>query len=274
MTVNTKALYTVLLAVAVPLACYLIVKRTSETNIHMPRHYFADSVVNVTRNGKIYSDTIWHRLADLQFTNQLGEKVSLSRLKGKVVVADFFFTHCPTICPAMALSMKRLQDGVTNSNRVGNKTPDFLKLLSISIDPERDSVPRLRKWADRFQVNPDQWWLATGQSQETYDYAKNELRLGIWDGKGVDTNFEHTDYMVLIDTNQVIRGFYHGLNDTAMSRLSEDLVLLTMEKDPKKKSFLAGKLQIIAVAFLVALLGVGIFLFVFRKKSIHADTRA
>ncbi|HLG39288.1 MAG TPA: SCO family protein, partial [Chitinophagaceae bacterium] len=141
---NTKAFYALMLAVLVPLVSYFIVKRSSESAIHMPRHYFADSVIEVTRKGKLNTDTIWHQLPEILLTNQLGQKVSWKDIRGKIIVADFFFTHCPTICPSLTLSMKRLQEGITNSRRVGDKTPDFLHLISFSIDPERDSVERLK----------------------------------------------------------------------------------------------------------------------------------
>jgi protein SCO1 len=268
--VNTKSLYALMLAVLVPLVSYFIVKRSSESAMHMPGHYLADSVITTTKNGKLSTDTVWHQLPEIELTNQLGQKVGWKDIHGKIIVADFFFTHCPTICPSLTLSMKRLQEGITNSKRVGDKTPDFLHLISFSIDPERDSVERLKMWADRFQVNPDQWWLVTGQKKTIYDMAINEMKIGIVDGKGIDTEFIHTDHFVLLDTNRHVRGYYHGLNDTSMTKLSEDIILLTLEKDPKEKGFLSGKLQLLAVVFLIAIAAVGIFLFMFRKKDKHA----
>jgi len=268
--VNRTAFYALMLAVLIPLVCYLIVKRYSESAISMPPHYFADSVVVSTKNGKKVTDTIWHKVPDFKLVNQLGDSVSLSQLKGKLVVADFFFTHCPTICPSLTVNMRKLQQGITNSRRVGDKTPDFFHLLSFSIDPERDSVPRLKAWADRFQVNPEQWWLLTGTKKEIYDLAINEMKLGIVDGEGVDTNFIHTDHFVLIDTNRHVRGYYHGLDSVSLSKLSRDIILLSMEKDRTKKSFLAGKFQLLAIVFLIAVVAVGVFLFIFRKRNQNA----
>ena len=87
------------------------------------------------------------------------------------------------------------------------------------------------------------------------------------DGEGVDTSFIHSDKFILIDSSRHVRGFYDGLDSASLSRLSSDLVLLTMEKDPARKSFFAGKLQLIAVVFLLAIFGVGLLLFVIRKKQ-------
>src|SRR6266496_5955499 len=141
---NTKALYAVMLAILLPLLCYFIVKRYSESAITMPRHYLPDSVIVKTKRGKQIVDTAWHQLADFSLTNQLGKKVSWNDMKGKIVIADFFFTHCPTICPGLTRNMKRLQESITNAQRVGDKTNSSVHFLSFSIDPERDSVERLK----------------------------------------------------------------------------------------------------------------------------------
>ncbi len=264
---NKTAIYAIILAALVPLGSYFIVKKYSETAIQMPRHYLADTVITSTRNGKQYSDTNWHQLSGFNLTNQLGKQVSWNDLKGKVVIADFFFTHCPSICPGLTRNMKRLQESITNSQRVGDKTPDFLHFLSFSIDPERDSVERLKWWADRFQINPEQWWLLTGKKKEIYDLSINEMKMGLVDGQGIDTNFMHTPYFVLIDTNRHVRGYYDGLDTVELGRLSKDIIMLTMEKDPKRKSIFAGELQVIAVAFIAAIVGVGALLYFIRNKK-------
>jgi protein SCO1/2 len=271
--VNKKAIYALLLAVVVPLICYFIIKGYSDSAILMPRHYLADSIITKTEKGKKVTDTAWHKLPDFSLINQQGDTVSWEGLKGKVVVADFFFTHCPTICPRLTTNMRYLQQSINNSQRVGDKTPDFLHFLSFSIDPERDSVSRLKQWADRFQVNPEQWWLLTGTKKEIYDMAINEMKIGLVDGQGVDTNFIHTDHFVLIDSNRHVRGYYHGLDTASLQQLSNDIIFLTMEKDPGRKFFLAGKLELIAIVFLVAIVGVGFLLFIIRKKEKDAESR-
>ncbi|HKO82771.1 MAG TPA: SCO family protein [Chitinophagaceae bacterium] len=268
---NKKAIYALLIAVVIPVLCYFVVKTYSDSAITMPRHYLADSTITKTVKGKKVEDTAWHKLPDFSLTNQQGEKVSWEGLKGKVVVADFFFTHCPTICPRLTTNMRWLQQSINNSQRVGDKTPDFLHFLSFSIDPERDSVPRLKQWADRFQVNPEQWWLLTGSKKEIYDMAINEMKIGVVDGQGVDTNFIHTDHFVLIDSNRHVRGYYHGLDSASLRQLSNDIIFLTMEKDPNRKFFLAGKLELILIVFVVAILGVTLLLFIIRKKEKNAD---
>lgn len=264
---NKKALYAVLLALLAPLVAYFIVKDKSETAVTMPRHYLPDTVYTATKRGKQITDTAWHRAGDFSLVNQEGRVINWDSLKGKIIIADLFFTRCPTICPAMTVNMKRLAESIHNGKRVGDKSNKLVHFLSFSIDSERDSVPQIKKWADRFQVNPDRWWLLTGSKQMIYNFAINEMKIGVEDGEGIDTNFIHSDKFVLIDSNRHVRGYYDGLDSVSLAKLSNDVVLLTLEKDPSQKSFFAGKLQIMAVAFLLAIFGVGLLLFIIRKKS-------
>jgi protein SCO1/2 len=256
-----------MVALVLPLTAYFIVKSKSEKAVAMPKHYLPDSVVTVTKKGKRVEDTAWHRVADFSLLNQEGKIVTLDSLRGKIIIADFFFTHCPTICPTLTMNMKKMAESIHNGQRVGDRTNKDVHFLSFSIDPERDSVERLKYWADRFQVNPEQWWLLTGNKKMIYDFVIDELKVGVVDGMGIDTNFIHSDRFVLIDSNRHVRGYYNGLDSASLGRLSKDLVLLTMEKDPKSKSFFEGKLLFIAVVFLCAILGVGLFIFFIKKRS-------
>ena len=163
----------------------------------MPHRYFYDTVAEKENNGKKITDTIWHRVSNMSFTNQLGKKVSLDDLHGKILVVDFFFTTCPTICPGLALSMKRLQ----NSFR---KNDSIVQFVSISIDPERDSVPRLRAFADKYNANHDTWWFLTGDKKQTYDLAIKEMKANIAD-VGADTAFPHTENFFLLDTSMMFK---------------------------------------------------------------------
>src|SRR5690348_10773365 len=106
-----------MLAVLLPLAGYFIVKYKSEEITLMPGHYLPDSVVVKVKHGKEVRDTIWHTLPDFRLVNQMGDSISWKDMHGKIVIADFFFTHCPTICPALTKNMKRLQESITNSQR-------------------------------------------------------------------------------------------------------------------------------------------------------------
>lgn len=267
-----------LIALVLPLGIFLVINALPKAVIPKPLYY--DNVSSIIKDGKRVDDTAWHHTRDFTLTNQLGEKVSLSDVSlqdsGRIIVANFFFTHCPNICPGMMVKMKHLQSTIKKSVDVGEKTPEMVQFISFSIDPERDSVAALKKWADRFQVDPVNWWLLTGDKKLIYDLSKDEMKLQVMD-PSIDSSFPHTDIFVLIDKNGVIRTrrdkdgnplLYHSSDTTAMENLAEDIVLLSLEKDPHRKSFLGGQLPIIAIAMMVALVGVGIFLYIFRKRSV------
>ena len=124
-----------MLALLLPLTAYFIVKRKSETAVTMPKHYLWDSVQTITKKNKKVEDTVWHQLPDFALKNQEGKTVTLDSLKGKIIIADFFFTHCPTICPELTRNMKRMAESIHNGLRVGDKTNKQVHFISFSIDP-------------------------------------------------------------------------------------------------------------------------------------------
>jgi protein SCO1 len=232
-----------MLAIVFPFAGYFIVKYYGENAVHMPARYFLpDSVVVKEKNGKTVTDTIWHKVKNIEFTNQLGKKVSLNDLKGKILVIDFFFTRCPSICPGLARSMKRLQDSF-------KKNDSIVQFISISIDPEHDSVPQLRKFADRYNANHDTWWFVTGDKKETYDFALNEMKAGLADTE-VDSAFIHTENFFLLDSGRVVRGWYNGFDTLKQAQLVRDIPLLMLERDKKAPSVFREFIPILPVIFI------------------------
>ncbi len=223
------------IAIVLPLVSYFIVKTVSEDAVVVPKRFFYDSVDNKVVNGKTVTDTIWHSVANIELVNQLGDTVSLDDMQGNIIIADFFFTRCPSICPTLTKNMKELQDALKIKDARRRIDVSYVRFLSFSVDPERDSVEALKKYADRFAVNHDTWWLLTGDKKKIYDFAIDELKLGVQDGVGVDTNFIHSQKFVLIDRDRVVRGYYDGLDSNSLSKLVEDLTILMLEKDRKKK---------------------------------------
>src|SRR5699024_5923739 len=99
-------------------------------------------------------------IEDFEFTNQNGEKVSLNDLKGDVLVADFVFTNCTTVCPPMTSNMTELQ------KRVEEAGYDDVTFVSFSVDPELDTPEVLKEYAKDYGINLDNWEFLTGYSQE------------------------------------------------------------------------------------------------------------
>jgi len=191
------------------------------------------------------------------FTNQFGRKVSLDDAKGKVIVLDFFFTRCPTICPGMTRSMKRLQDSF-------KKNDTIVQFVSISVDPEHDSTVQLRNFADRFGVNHDNWWFVTGNKKEIYDFAFNELKASIAD-VNLDTAFIHTENFFLLDSSKVVRGWYNGFDTIRQARLAGDIPTLMLERNKKQPSVLNKLVPILPIIFVV--IGMVVILAVFLERN-------
>jgi protein SCO1/2 len=255
---NKKAILGLMLALVMPFGGYYAVKYFSENAVHMPARYFTpDSVIVSEKNGKATTDTIWHKVKNIEFTNQLGKKVSLDDLKGKILVIDFFFSRCPSICPGMARSMKRLQNSFV-------KNDSIVQFISISVDPEHDSVPQLRKFADRYNANHDTWWFVTGDKKEIYDFALNELKAGLAD-TNVDSAFIHTENFFLLDTNRVVRGWFNGFDSVKQAQLVNDIPLLMLEKDRSKPSVFREFIPILPIIF-IAMGIVFILILVLNRK--------
>ncbi|HSZ84895.1 MAG TPA: SCO family protein [Puia sp.] len=265
--VSGKALIAICLAVFIPLVSYFIVKVASENAIAMPHRYYSDSVITTIKDGKQYTDTLWHRVKSISLINQNGDTVSLDSLHGKVIVADYFFTHCPNICPALQHNMKKLQDALKLKDDLKNIDTSFVQFISFTVDPERDSASALKKYGDRFGVNSDVWWLLTGPKKIIYDFALTELKMGLQDGEGVDSNFIHTQKMVLLDKDHVVRGYYDGLDSNSLGKLAQDIVFIMLEKDKKAKSVFSELKPLLPMIIVILLLTVVGVVYFSRKEN-------
>ena len=226
---SKKAILALLIAIILPATSYLLVKYYGQRDTHMPQRFFFDSVTTVEKNGKTLYDTAWHHVRNISFTNQLGKKVSLDDIKGKIIVLDFFFTRCPTLCPSLAHAMKRLQSSFKMNDT------SFVQFISVSVDPAHDSVEQLRNFADRINADHDSWWFVTGDKKDIYDFALNEIKANIAD-VNIDTAFVHTPNFFLLDREHIVRGWYDGTDSIKQAKLVRDIPLLMLEKN-RKKSF-------------------------------------
>lgn len=273
---NKKALLGILLAVALPVTGYLIVKYTSERAVVIPRKYYVDDVIEGVEDGKRFSDTIWHRTQNFRLVNQLGDTVELYDLQNKIIVLDFFFTRCPSICPKMTKNMRKLQASFAK-HKSGRKVIDssIVHFISLTVDPVHDSVKVLKDYADRMGVNHDNWWFLTGDKKDIYNFAFEEMKLSIAE-KDIDTGFVHTEKFILIDKNYIIRGpadtrqvYYNGLDSSSLSLLARDVGLLMLEKDEKAKSTIFTKIISLSWLWLIVVFLVIIFvLYIVKRRAI------
>ena len=159
-----------------------------------------------------------HTVADFNLINQNGEEVTQEDYKGKIYVADFFFTSCTTICPIMTNNIVKLQEEFL--------IEDEIMFLSLSVTPEIDSIPVLRAYADDKGVIDKKWNVTTGEKRHIYELARKSYFAVLDAGDGGLQDFIHTTNFVLVDKEKQIRGIYDGTNDEEIKRLINDIKIL------------------------------------------------
>jgi protein SCO1/2 len=157
----------------------------------------------------------YHTIADFSFTNQNGKTITQKDYEGKIYVADFFFTTCGSICPKMTTNLVDVQKAIKNNPKV--------KLLSLTVFPETDSVPALKAYAKKYGVIDGKWNLVTGDKKEIYTLARKSY-LAVKMGKPEQLyDMVHTENFVLVDQKKRVRGFYDGTKKEEIQRLIEDI---------------------------------------------------
>ncbi|MCB0763317.1 MAG: SCO family protein, partial [Flavobacteriales bacterium] len=143
-----------------------------------------------------------HHILPFALTDQLGRTTTLEDVGDRIIVADFFFTTCATICPKMSVQLERVQEHYAKEPR--------LMLLSHSVTPEMDSVPVLEAYARLHNADPAKWRFLTGDRRQIYDLARRSYFAAMDEGDGGPNDFVHTENFVLVDPQRRIRGFYDG----------------------------------------------------------------
>lgn len=224
-----KVLLGLAVAVLLPLSFYAIVKGVGKDKVYLPGYYatVGDSVRKVPRDSMSYFPV--YKAGELHAINQLGHHVTLNDSLGdRILVVNFFFINCPTICPRLTSNMAMLSNAYRRTSMKQNE--DLVQFVSITVNPGLDTVEALRNYADRYKANHDHWWFLTGDKKELYDYARDQLHLSVPAGDGGVEDFIHTEQIVLLDKDRNIRGYYNGLDSLAIRDLASDIGLLDMEK--------------------------------------------
>jgi protein SCO1/2 len=264
---NQKAILGLIIALGIPITCYLVLKSYSDNAVDMPRHYLLDTVVTKVQRGKTVDDSIWHKTANIRLTNQLGDTVSLYDKEGKILVLDFFFTSCRSICPRLTRNMAHLQQSFKKGGNVRNKIDtSIVQFMSFTVDPENDSVSVLKNYADRFGVNHDNWWMLTGNKKSIYDFAFQELKVDQFSEEPISPDFVHTSRFVLLDRDYVVRGYYNGLDTASLMKLSKDIGLLLLEKDKNRKSSVFRDIIDLSWLWLIIVAAVIFFMVYMRSR--------
>ena len=165
----------------------------------------------------------YYQVPFFSLVNQSGDTVTSDDLKGYVYVTDFFFTSCQTICPKLSNRLSKMQTNYKDEQRI--------KFVSITVDPLRDSVTVLKKYAEQFGAVPTKWWFLTGARDSIYKLGEKGFYLSVVDTSDGERNFTHDGHLVLVDGTGMIRGYYGVLDDTTMvDSLYNNIERLLIEK--------------------------------------------
>jgi protein SCO1/2 len=170
-----------------------------------------------------------NRVKPFSFTNQDGQQVTERNMEGKVYVAEYFFTTCPSICPMLNTNMLKIYEEYKNE-------PAFM-ILSHTVDPDNDTVGRLKWYADSLKVNTKQWVFLTGRKDSLYMAARNSYVLDDPQNnlQNINDQFLHTQYFALVDRIGRVRKIYDGLKKEEIEELKKDVKKLLREKNPGER---------------------------------------
>jgi len=167
-------------------------------------------------------------LEPFSLINQNGDPVTLDDMKGKVWLANFIFTECPGQCILLANQFKDFQEKV--------KDKEYLRLVSVSVDPETDTPEKLTAYGNHYQAS-DQWIFLTGERDKVYDLiqkgfalsaAPNPDPVAVAQGEII----AHTTKVALVDPNGIVRKYYDGLTPDDHQQVLADIERLWKEHAP------------------------------------------
>lgn len=182
--------------------------------------------ITKTVDGKQVTDTVYATIPPFSFVDQERQTITDKNLDGKIYVADFFFTSCPSICPTMQRNM------LTVAKAYQGKT-DF-KLVSFSIDPRHDTIPVLKEYAEKLGAKADQWYFLLGKKEDVYQLAEKNYLVSVSEDKQAAGGFVHQGWLVLVDKKGRVRGAYDGTDEKQVKQLIADVQILMDETETAK----------------------------------------
>lgn len=177
------------------------------------RHEFVDTDTGI--------DTIYHTIDSFSFVDQDSSFITNETYYGKIYVADFFFTSCPSICPVMKVQMLRIYEAFESDSTV--------MLLSHTIDPVYDNVKVLYDYASRLEVASNKWHFVTGEKAMIYEMAQTSYYVATRENEKAPGGYEHSGAFILVDDRRRIRGVYDGTKAEATDKLINDIKALLIE---------------------------------------------
>lgn len=190
--------------------------------------YFGNKEVINAVAGTDIPDTLYHSVPDFSFTNQFGENTTMEDFEGDIMVVDFFFTTCPTICPIMTKQMARLQWMLEDA------AYDDVSFLSHTVNPNNDTPEILLAYGQEEGADFEKWTFVTGDQEEIFEQGFQGYLLSTQEDSGAPGGFLHSSMFVLVDRDRHIRGFYDGTSSKEVDDLVTDIKMLKKEETLKE----------------------------------------
>jgi len=175
----------------------------------------AVAVLSLTNSFEVKELKIFGDIPPFALTERSGKEVTREELMGKVWIASFIFTHCAGQCPVLCQKLEAVQRKF--------RFKEHFRLLSITMDPVRDTPQVLEEYAERFKADPYKWLFVTGEKKSVDSLVQNGFRLASNGPDGEDPEgITHSFKLVLVDSFGRIRGYYDGLDDGSIKELMRD----------------------------------------------------
>lgn len=172
-------------------------------------------IISTSKDGIAQSDTSYHRIPQFRFVDQDSNWISNEDLKGKIYLADFFFTRCPTICPIMSKHMLEVAKHFQHEPRFA--------ILSHTIDPDHDTPSVLKTYAQKLGA-PDLWKFVNGPKSTVYDIAGSAGYFSFATASPESPGgFDHSGVFTLIDEKGHVRGVYSGIEMDSVKVAIQDI---------------------------------------------------
>jgi protein SCO1/2 len=174
-------------------------------------------------DGKEVTDTLYPTVPFFYFRNQDSLLKKSTDFKGKVWIADFFFTSCPTICPKMTKNLRFL------NNNLKDLASD-IQFMSFSINPDFDTPSQLKRYKEHYQINSKNWDFLTGNEDETHRLGIENFQIFAGRDDEAEGGFAHSGAFTLVDKEGFVRGVYLGTDIKQVKQLEHDVRLLLKEE--------------------------------------------
>lgn len=191
-------------------------------NKTLPIYGNREAKVVTAADGSQKVDTIYQTIPAFSLLNQDSTLINQDQFKGKVYVADFFFTSCTTICPTMHRNLKTVYEQYKDNPEV--------MFLSHTIDFKYDKPSVLKKYVQKLGVDGNKWQFVYGNKEEVYRLAEHDYLVAVQEDSTARDGYIHQGWLVLIDKEKRMRGAYDGTKTDQVEQLKKDIAILLAEE--------------------------------------------